>query len=87
LALAGRDAGVRCSEIIGVSSRLAAIDFDLACAYRLLQYENQREMDRLKAFKVVMRSAVMEAVGVLFGGQELKDDDDENADLSDDDVL
>jgi len=74
--------------LIGVESRTAALDFDLTCSYRLLRFENKREFDRLKAFKIIMREAVAEALGT----KPIEPDNDtenghEKDEMDDDDVL
>lgn len=84
IALSGRDSGMRCSQLIGITAETAALDFDLACSYRLLAFENKREFARLKAFKQMMK----EAVGELFGAKPPEaDDDGEWPTLSEDDIL
>jgi hypothetical protein len=74
--------------MIGIESELAALDFDLACAMRLLRFDNQREFDRLKAFKLVIKEAFAETLGALFGVAPTGGENgDEPAELSEDDVL
>ena len=37
-----------------VSNELTALDFDLACTYRLLRFENERERDRFKTLAAML---------------------------------
>jgi len=61
----------------------AALDFDLACTQRLLQFENKREYQRLKAFKQMVKEAVNE----LFGGASPTDDELDGPVFSEDDIV
>lgn len=74
---------MRCSEMIGVESPTAALDFDLTCALRLLQFDNDREHARLKLFKDAMKVAIAE----VFLGLKPDENDDSDGDISDDDLL
>lgn len=79
MALTARDSASRASQIAGITSETAALDFDLACSMRLLQFENKREHDRMKAFKY----AVIEAVAELFGGKSSDTTGDDEIDDED----
>lgn len=83
--MTARDAGVRPSTLIEIESRTLSLDFDLACTNCVLEFENKREIDRLKMSKNMM----IEAIGIALGTikPEPEQDDDENIELSEDDVL
>ena len=83
LALAGRDSGTRCSELIGVSDPPTALDLDLTCSFRLQQYENKRDFERLKAFK----EAVKEVIGEILGDKPSAASSDTESEISEDDIL
>lgn len=83
MALAGRNSGVRCSELLSIASETAALDLDLACTLRLLEFDNKREYERLQGFK----NAVKEAVAELFGGKSNDPENDDDLELSEDDIL
>lgn len=75
---------MRCSQLLGIRGETAALDLDLACAMRLLQFENRRDEARLKATKLMMREAILEALGGT------KSDDDgvpDQEDFAEDDIL
>lgn len=74
---------MRCSELLGVDHELAALDLDLACSLRLLEFDNKREYERLQGFK----NAVKEAVAELFGGKSNDPENDDEPELSENDVL
>lgn len=80
MAITGRAFGVRCSELIGVESPTAALDFDLTCALRLMQYENDREQARFEMFKAATKISIGEMLGLI------KPEEPE-AELSEDDIL
>lgn len=84
LALTGRDAGERCSVLIGVESPTLALNLDLACSHRLVRFENKREFDRLKAFKQMMKQAIAEAI---FGAKPPEENDPDPEEIDEDDVL
>lgn len=50
LALAGEKFGARPSKLAGIEDEVAALDFDLACVYRLAIYDNQQDLKRAKMF-------------------------------------
>lgn len=82
--MAGRDTGSRPSEIFGIESELAALDFDLACTQRLLQFDNKREFDRLKAFKEAIKEAIGELLGATPPSVEIET---ENGEIPESDLL
>jgi hypothetical protein len=57
-----------------------ALDFDLACSYRLMEYDNQRELERFKAHREAVKQAISEAfMGTVRTDDSgpIFDDDDE----------
>lgn len=82
--MTGRDAGTRCSQLLGVRSRNAALQLDLACSMRLVEFENKRTITFLKGFKAMFIEAVAEVLGAKPADTENDDDDPE---FEDKDVL
>lgn len=74
---------MRCSDLIGIGSETAALDFDLTCSMRLLRFDNKREHDRLKAFK----GAIKQAVAELFGAAPPDDDSDPETEENEADLV
>lgn len=75
---------MRCSDMLGIESEVTALSFDLACSERLLEFDNKREFERLKAFK----NAIKEAVSEMFGNKPNETENDaENDDQNEDDLL
>lgn len=84
IGLTARDAGVRPSTLIEIESRTLSLDFDLACTNCVLEFENKREIDRLKMSKNMM----IEAIGIALGTiKPPEPEDDQEQELSEDDVL
>lgn len=48
IAMQGRDFGIKPSEILEVKNEVNAWSFDLACSFRLVCYDNERDAARLK---------------------------------------
>lgn len=70
LAQTGKDFGCRPSDLIGVDDETLALNFDLACSNRLLQFENKRDYKRLES---LIKSLYVMVAG--FFGQTVKSDD------------
>ena len=51
-----------------MTDETAALDFDLACSYRLQLYDNERELDRFKALSAML--------GGNPDGGDIQDDED-----------
>lgn len=60
------------------------MDFDLTCSMRLLEFENKRELERLKSFKNAIKAAVSELFGAAPSESE---DDDSDGEINENDVL
>lgn len=74
---------MRCSDLLGVASETAALDLDLACSLRLLEFDNKREFERLRGFK----NAVKEAVAELLSGKSNDAENDDIPEISENDIL
>lgn len=57
LALTARNAGARASELVGIEDPLVALDFDLACTLRLLQFDN--DMHEAQAKRIAYETVKM----------------------------
>lgn len=64
LALAARDSGTRASKLLGIKDEVCALDFDLACALRLISFDNECRENQAKLTAL--------EVGKLFGGTDDK---------------
>lgn len=55
VSLTARNSGCRASELVGIDNSVAALDFDMACALRLIKFDNEAaEMNaKLIAYEVV----------------------------------
>ena len=71
LSLAARNSGSRPSDLAGIDDDIAALDFDLACAFRLEIYDN----DKLKT----QAKRIAYEVSKIFGDGSEDDDGDEAA--------
>lgn len=90
LALAARTFSCRPSELICVDpSSSAALSFDLACSYRLVVFDNERDYARLKVQRRMLRTAVFEAVALHWIKDYKPPDDEESEDAEppEDDLL
>lgn len=86
IALVGRDSGQRCSKLIGIHGETAALDLDLSCSIRLLEFDNKREHTRMKYFKQMMKEAIAEVIlGVKPPANE--SDPDIDQDIPEDDYV
>jgi hypothetical protein len=54
LALVAKNASKRPSEILNISDELLALDFDMACSYRLQVFDNERRKDEFKALAIML---------------------------------
>jgi hypothetical protein len=54
LALIAKNASRRPSEILKTQDELLALDFDMACAYRLQVFDNERRKDDFKALSMLL---------------------------------
>jgi hypothetical protein len=54
LALVAKNASRRPSEIFRIEDELLALDFDAACAYRLLIFDNERENAKFERWEKML---------------------------------
>ncbi|HEX8370662.1 MAG TPA: hypothetical protein VF604_19105 [Pyrinomonadaceae bacterium] len=54
LALVAKNASRRPSEILNIDDELLALDFDMACSYRLQVFDNERRLDDFKALSMML---------------------------------
>jgi hypothetical protein len=67
LALAGRSGGQRPSSLLKIKSGVVALDFDLACALRLLQFDREMMQESAKLI-------AYEAGKIFVGGEQTVED-------------
>lgn len=58
VALAARDSGSRPSDLLEIETSLTALNFDIACSLRLMQFENEREQERFKTLAALLGAEV-----------------------------
>jgi hypothetical protein len=77
LALAARDSGTRASELVGLDAihgpeSVECLDFDLACAYRLQEYDFENDLKRDE----LLAKRIANEVGLMLGGKRENGSDD-----------
>ncbi len=73
VALAARNFGKLPSELLEIDEAVTALDFDLACSYRLQVYDNEREYDRFKALGVMLGGKSEDEGGEIQPDEHTKD--------------
>lgn len=58
VALAARDSGSRPSDLLEIDNPTTALNFDIACSLRLLQFENEREQERFKTLAALLGAEI-----------------------------
>jgi hypothetical protein len=59
VALMARNFAKSPSEILGIKNEVAALDFDRACSYRLLVFDNERQVGTAKLIAYEAAKAIL----------------------------
>lgn len=71
------------SQLLEIEDKATALDFDLACNLRLEMFQNEKDFERLKIYKIQFKNALSEWWGNLPDSLQKSEDDNQ----SDDEII